>query len=130
MRDAKVETCEFETTDGLFSRRNVLALGAGLGALAAFGKPAAAAPSIVPVPGQFPSGTVIISLRQRRLYLATGDGRAISYPVAVGMSGRAWSGWARIDGKHVNPAWAPPAVVRAAVRGLPALIPGGAASRY
>jgi lipoprotein-anchoring transpeptidase ErfK/SrfK len=127
MRDAKVETCEFEAPNGLFSRRNLLALGAGLGAVAAFGKPAAAAPSIVPMPsGQFPSGTIVISLRQRRLYLATDERRAISYPVAVGMSGRAWSGWARIDGKHINPAWVPPAVVRAAVRGLPAIIPGGA----
>ena len=69
---------------------------------------------------------MIISLRQRRLFLTTGDGRAISYPVAVGKAGKAWAGSARIDGKYVNPAWVPPAVVRAAVRGLPPIIPGGA----
>lgn len=73
-----------------------------------------------------PPGTIIISQRQRRLYLMQYDGTAISYPVAIGRAGRAWSGWARIDGKHVFPAWSPPAEVKRDNPRLPAVIPGGA----
>lgn len=125
MRDAIEDICDFEADRP--SRRRLLTMGLGLGAAAAIGAQANAAPSIVPMPRQdYPQGTIIISLRQRRLFLTTGDGRAISYPVAVGKAGKAWAGWARVDGKHVNPAWVPPAVVRAAVRGLPPIIPGGA----
>lgn len=99
----------------------------GLAGVAFAAAPAWAAPRVAPLPrGEYPAGTIIISLRQRRLYLTTGDDRALTYPVAVGRAGKAWRGWARIDGKHVNPAWSPPAVVRAAVRGLPPVIPGGA----
>jgi len=112
MRDATVETCEFEAQSGLTTRRKILTAGLGLGAAALAGTPALAAPRVVPMPGNYPQGTIIISLRQRRLFFTTGEGQAISYPVAVGMSGRAWAGWARVDGKHVNPAWMPPAVVR------------------
>jgi lipoprotein-anchoring transpeptidase ErfK/SrfK len=45
--------------------------------------------------------------------------------VAVGRSGKAWSGWARVNGKHVNPAWSPPEMVRRDNPQLPDLIPGG-----
>lgn len=138
---------DFESQPGEgFSRRQLLALGAGLGAAALMPLEAAAAqrkrrmasapgrvagraqpaPHEVAFPSQYPQGSLVISLRQRRLFLSSGPGRAIVYPVAVGRAGRAWQGWARIDGKHVNPAWSPPAVVRAAVRGLPDIIPGGA----
>lgn len=126
MRDAIEDLYEFEVAGSSASRRRFLALGLGAGAAAAFGSPALAQRQVVSFPQQYQAGTIVISLRQRRLYLTTGDGRAISYPVAVGRAGKAWSGWARVDGKHVNPAWSPPAVVRAAVRGLPAVIPGGA----
>ena len=129
MRDAMDEIYLNDNEDsGLLSRRRLLAAGLGAAAATMTGLPALAAPQVVPLPGgqQYGSGTIIISLRQRRLLLTSGDGRAIAYPVAVGMSGKAWAGWARVDGKHVNPAWMPPAVVRAAVRGLPSLIPGGA----
>lgn len=129
---------------GGFSRRSLLTLGAGLGAAALLPLEAAAAPRRrraaqgrvpgraqpvpheVAFPSQYPQGSLVISLRQRRLFLSNAPGRAIVYPVAVGRAGKAWQGWARIDGKHVNPAWSPPAVVRAAVRGLPDVIPGGA----
>ena len=127
MRDALDQICEQAEEELKGSRRRFLTLGLGLGATAAFNAPALAAPKVVPLPaGQYPAGTIIISLRQRRLYLTSGDSRAISYPVAVGKAGKAWAGWARVDGKHVNPAWVPPAVVKAAVRGLPNIIPGGA----
>ncbi len=109
------------------SRRQFLTLGLGGCAASVLATPAIAAPTIAPLPpGQFPAGTIVISLRQKRLFLTSEDGRAISYPVAVGRAGKAWSGWARVDGKHVDPAWVPPASVKAAVRGLPDIIAGGA----
>lgn len=88
----------------------------------------ASAARVVPFSADFPAGTIVISQRERRLYLTLGDGRAIRYPVAVGKSGKAWSGWARIDGKHVNPAWSPPPVVKRDNPNLPDIIPGGSPS--
>jgi len=134
----------------VFSRRDLLAWSAGIGGLAALAPLEAAAaphryrnarasaaaarqngraqpmPHEIAFPAQYQPGTIIVSLGRRRLFLTSGPGRAIVYPVAVGKAGRSWQGWARVDGKHVNPAWSPPAVVRASVRGLPDIIPGGA----
>ncbi len=70
-------------------------------------------------------GTVVISQSAKRLYLITDSGEPISYPVAVGRSGKQWRGTVQIDGKYRNPAWAPPAEVKAAEPWLPNYIPGG-----
>ncbi len=72
----------------------------------------------------YPAGTIVISKRERRLYLTLDDGTALRYPIAVGMSGRAWSGAAHVDGKYVEPAWAPPAEVKRDHPNL-GLVPGG-----
>jgi lipoprotein-anchoring transpeptidase ErfK/SrfK len=71
-------------------------------------------------------GTIVISQSQRRLFLIERGGRAISYPIAIGMPGRAWLGWARVSGKYVEPAWSPPADVKRDHPRMPDLIPGGA----
>ncbi len=71
-------------------------------------------------------GTIVIVQHQRKLYLTLGGGRAISYRVAVGRSGKGWTGWTRIEGKHVRPAWSPPAAVKAWNPRIPDVIPGGA----
>lgn len=76
-------------------------------------------------PTGYAPGTVVISQSQRRLYLVTEDGSPISYPVAVGKSGKQWRGTVEIDGKYRNPAWAPPAEVKRAEPWLPDYIPGG-----
>ncbi|MBN9084498.1 MAG: L,D-transpeptidase [Rhizobiales bacterium 62-17] len=110
---------------GAQSRRAFLQL-SGVAAAAAVTTPALAAHDVVPFPEQYPAGTMVISLRQRRLFLVLGNGQAIRYPVAVGKAGKAWSGWAHVEGKFVNPAWAPPAVVKRDNPKLPDLIPGGA----
>lgn len=70
-------------------------------------------------------GTIVVRTSERRLYLVVDDGVALRYPVGVGKKGKAWSGTAHIDGKHRNPAWAPPPVVRRDRPGLPDVIPGG-----
>ena len=73
----------------------------------------------------FAPGTVVISQSERRLYLVRREGEPLSYPVAVGRAGKQWRGVVRIDGKYVNPAWAPPAEVKRAEPWLPRYIPGG-----
>jgi lipoprotein-anchoring transpeptidase ErfK/SrfK len=76
-------------------------------------------------PGVQP-GTIVISTSQRRLYLMGHAGPVASYPVAVGKPGKQWTGEARIAGKYVRPAWAPPAEIRRDNPRLPRVIPAGA----
>jgi lipoprotein-anchoring transpeptidase ErfK/SrfK len=87
--------------------------------------PARAHETTVVYPSSYGAGTIVIDRRQRKLFLTMGDGRAISYPVAVGMAGKAWSGWAHVNGKYVSPAWSPPAIVKHDHPEIPDLIPGG-----
>lgn len=87
--------------------------------------PASAARRVVAFSSAYPAGTIVIIQRQRKLYLSLGDGRAIRYPVAIGKSGRAWSGWTRVDGKYIRPAWSPPAAVKRWNPRIPDVIPGG-----
>jgi lipoprotein-anchoring transpeptidase ErfK/SrfK len=70
-------------------------------------------------------GTIVISQSARKLFLVTGPGSAISYPVAVAKHGKEWSGFARVDGKYVEPAWSPPDSVKRDHPELPNLISGG-----
>ena len=70
-------------------------------------------------------GTVVVRTKDRKLYYVLGDGRAIRYPVGVGRAGKQWQGRAEVDGKHVNPAWAPPDEVRRDNPRLPDVISGG-----
>jgi lipoprotein-anchoring transpeptidase ErfK/SrfK len=77
-------------------------------------------------PATIEAGDILVSTRQRMLYFAQGDGTAIRYPVAVGKPGKQWFGTRLIDGKHVRPAWSPPAEVKRANPRLPDVIPGGA----
>ena len=73
-------------------------------------------------------GTIVVKTGERRLYLVTGSGQALRYPVGVGRRGMAWEGETYVDGMHRNPAWAPPAIVRRDKPSLPAVIPGGSPS--
>ena len=70
-------------------------------------------------------GTIIVRTKERRLYLVTRAGQAISYPVGVGRIGKQWSGTSYISGKYTRPAWSPPAEVRRDKPNLPQVIPGG-----
>ena len=73
----------------------------------------------------YQSGTIVISQTARKLYLVVDAERALAYPVAVAKHGKEWSGYARVDGKYVEPAWSPPDSVRRDHPELPDLIPGG-----
>jgi lipoprotein-anchoring transpeptidase ErfK/SrfK len=99
------------------------ALLAGLGICGA--ATGARARETVAFPQSYPAGTIIIKQSQRRLYLTTGGGTAISYPIAIGRAGKAWQGETSVQGKFVAPAWVPPAIVRQDHPNFPAVIPGG-----
>ncbi|MBV8849036.1 MAG: L,D-transpeptidase [Methylobacteriaceae bacterium] len=73
----------------------------------------------------YPAGTIVIRAREKRLYYTLGDGTAIRYPVAVAKHGKEWQGYAKINGKYLNPDWAPPPVVKRDHPELPSLIKGG-----
>jgi lipoprotein-anchoring transpeptidase ErfK/SrfK len=73
-----------------------------------------------------PVGTIIVSQKERALYLVEGRGTALRYRVAVGKAGKAWRGLSQVDGKHVRPAWMPPQEVIRAIPNIPRYIAGGA----
>jgi lipoprotein-anchoring transpeptidase ErfK/SrfK len=75
--------------------------------------------------GAYSAGTIVIRTGERRLYLVLGNGQALRYPVGVGRAGKQWTGTSMITGKHVAPAWSPPAEVKRDKPSLPAVIPGG-----
>jgi len=101
-----------------------LRLGAAL-LLALLSAGAAQARSLVEFASPYPPGAIVISQTARTLYLILDSREAIAYPVAVAKHGKEWSGLAHVDGKYVEPAWAPPEVVRRDHPELPDLIPGG-----
>src|ERR1700739_2735225 len=72
----------------------------------------------------YSAGTIVVRTAERRLYLVLGNGEAIRYPVGVGRAGMQWAGVSRVDGKYVNPAWAPPPEMRRNRSTPPEVIPG------
>ena len=74
----------------------------------------------------YEAGTIVIKTAERRLYLVLGYGRAISYSVGVGRRGKTWTGVSYISGKHLRPAWSPPAEIRHERPGVRDLYAGGA----
>ena len=76
----------------------------------------------------FSPGTIVVKTHERHLYYVLDGGRALRFPVGVGRAGMTWAGNARVEGKFVRPAWAPPASIRRENPRLPKVIPGGAAN--
>jgi lipoprotein-anchoring transpeptidase ErfK/SrfK len=103
----------------------IIGLIAGAAALAAALGTAEAAQVVAFKDPSISAGTIVVRTSQRRLYYVMGDGRAIAYPVGVGMRSKQWTGTTRIDGKHIRPAWSPPADVKRDKPSLPDVIPGG-----
>lgn len=87
---------------------------------------AGAAAERVPLRSDYRVGTIVVQTSARRLYLITGAGQAIRYPVAVGKRGKQWRGRATVASKRIRPAWSPPAEIRRDNPRLPDVIPGGA----
>jgi lipoprotein-anchoring transpeptidase ErfK/SrfK len=81
--------------------------------------------STVSYPGNHRPGTIVISTRERRLYLVLGNGQALSYGIGVGRVGFTWSGVTRISAKREWPAWTPPTQMRQRRPDLPRHMAGG-----
>jgi lipoprotein-anchoring transpeptidase ErfK/SrfK len=100
--------------------------GAVLAVVLAFvGAPASAREVVTFSTPGYSAGTIVVRTGERHLYLVLGNGQAIRYLVGVGRAGQQWAGVSRIDGKYLNPAWAPPAVVKRDKPSLPDVIAGG-----
>jgi lipoprotein-anchoring transpeptidase ErfK/SrfK len=97
---------------------------AALTALALLTAPARAG-VLTPLGGGYHPGMIVISQRQHRLFFVVQPGEAIAYPVAVAKRGKEWSGYARVEGKFVEPAWSPPESVKRDHPELPEVIAGG-----
>ena len=74
---------------------------------------------------QYKPGQIIVSFGDRRLYLITHQGQAISYPVAVPANEARWQGSTIVSEKRVNPTWTPTPDMRAKNPHLPNFVPGG-----
>jgi len=110
------------------STRIAVALAATIGLGVLMSPAAQARPEMVGVSGEYTPGTIVVKTNERRLYLILESGRAMRYPVGVGRAGKQWAGTTTIDGKYLNPAWAPPAEVRRDRPNMPNVIPGGSPS--
>ncbi|MDA9502252.1 MULTISPECIES: L,D-transpeptidase [Bradyrhizobium] len=108
------------------SMRIAVALAATIAAGALTSTAAQARPEMVGSHlADYSPGTIVVKTSERRLYLILGNGQAVRYPVGVGKAGKQWAGTTRIDGKYLNPAWAPPAEVKRDKPNMPDVIPGG-----
>ncbi len=74
---------------------------------------------------QYSPGQVIVSFGDRRLYLITKPGQAMSYPIAVPREKSRWAGVTSVTMKRENPDWTPTAEMRAENPRLPPWVPGG-----
>jgi lipoprotein-anchoring transpeptidase ErfK/SrfK len=70
-------------------------------------------------------GTIVISTKERRLYLVQDGGRALRYGIGVGRPGFAWSGVKTITAKKEWPSWTPPSQMLKRRPDLPRFMPGG-----
>lgn len=81
--------------------------------------------SVVSFNSQYKPGQVIVSFGDRRLYLVTSPGKALSYPIAVPREQSRWQGTTFVSNKLVNPSWTPtPEMIRENPK-LPRWVPGG-----
>ena len=64
-------------------------------------------PAVVAAPAGYSANTIVIDTRAKQLYLTGTDGKARRYGIAVGVSGHAWSGTAKVGRMAEWPAWYP-----------------------
>src|SRR5260370_7033907 len=79
---------------------------------------------VVSYPTNQKPGTIVVSTAQRRLYLVLGNGQALSYAIAVGAAGHAWSGINQVTDKREWPDWTPPEEMLQRRPDLPRHMPG------
>jgi lipoprotein-anchoring transpeptidase ErfK/SrfK len=74
---------------------------------------------------QYGKGQIIVSFGDRRLYLITQPGEAVSYPIAVPREQSRWQGVTSVTQKRENPSWTPTPAMTAENPRLPRWVPGG-----
>lgn len=74
---------------------------------------------------QYSPGQIVVSFGDRRLYLVTRPGEAVSYPIAIPREQSRWQGMTSVSMKRENPSWTPTATMRAENPRLPNWVPGG-----
>ncbi|MDO9295386.1 L,D-transpeptidase [Bradyrhizobium sp.] len=72
-----------------------------------------------------PPGTIIISTKDRHLFLVQGGGRALRYGIGVGRDGFQWQGLVNITKKAEWPDWTPPPEMIQRQPYLPRFMAGG-----
>jgi lipoprotein-anchoring transpeptidase ErfK/SrfK len=83
---------------------------------------------VVSFPNKYEPGTIIISTRERRLYLVLGKGQALKYGIGVGRDGFTWAGTSTVTDKREWPDWTPPAEMIRRRPDLPRHMRGGPAN--
>jgi lipoprotein-anchoring transpeptidase ErfK/SrfK len=73
----------------------------------------------------YPVGSIVVKTGDRRLFVVINSDRALSYPVAVGRTGKQWHGRTRVTRKIRKPTWVPPPAIRKSNPNLPRAIPPG-----
>jgi lipoprotein-anchoring transpeptidase ErfK/SrfK len=84
--------------------------------------------AVVSFPTNHEPGTVIVSTRERRLYLILGKGQALRYGIGVGRDGFTWSGTSTVTAKREWPDWTPPDQMLRRRPDLPHHMAGGPAN--
>ncbi len=70
-------------------------------------------------------GQIIVSFGDRRLYLITQRGQAVSYPIAIPKDEARWEGSTNVSMKRENPDWRPTPTMLSKNPRLPTWVPGG-----
>jgi lipoprotein-anchoring transpeptidase ErfK/SrfK len=70
-------------------------------------------------------GELIVSFGDRRVYLITAPGQALSYPIAIPREKSKWEGVTSVSQKRVNPSWTPTPEMIVENPRLPPWVPGG-----
>ncbi len=70
-------------------------------------------------------GTIVISTKDRKLYLVLGNGQAIQYGIGVGRVGFTWRGVHTVTAKKEWPSWTPPSQMLRRRPDLPRHMKGG-----
>jgi lipoprotein-anchoring transpeptidase ErfK/SrfK len=74
---------------------------------------------------QYAPGQIVVSFGDRRLYLVTRRGQALSYPIAIPRDQSRWEGTTSVTMKRENPPWTPTEEMLRENPRLPNWVPGG-----
>ncbi len=85
--------------------------------------PPTQARKIVSMKLHYKPGTIIVVNSERKLYYVLGNGRAIRYPIAIGVPHEQWIGTTFVQNKRKHPSWTPPPKTRGGKPGQ--TVPGG-----